>query len=106
MRSIAFSTHVPMAAGINSSFVGKATAPKTTNGSPDASLKIAKPSIVGTNLAVTGQALHNTFRPGFNFSPRFNGRTTHLVLLLLKDIYFFRPGGCKPTAILRHSYLI
>src|ERR1700683_1709976 len=78
MKSIAFSNLTPMAMAINSSFSGKVTAPKIMNGLQDAYLKIVKSSIVGTNLAVTGQALHDTFCPGFNFSPRFNGQTTHL----------------------------
>jgi hypothetical protein len=44
------------------------------------------------------------FRLGFNFSPRFNSRTTHPFFLAdVEDIYIFRPGGCKPMDLLRHS---
>jgi len=104
-KSIASSTHAHAAAAINSSFAGKASAPKTMNGSLADSWKIARSSIGGMNLGVTVLALHDTFRPGFNFSPRFNGRTTHPLWLMSRSIYFFSLGGCKPTAVQRHSYL-
>jgi phosphopentomutase len=55
------------AAAFNTSFVGKVTDLKTTNGFLDAYLKTARHSIVGVNLVVMDQALHDTFH-GFNFS--------------------------------------
>jgi hypothetical protein len=41
---------------------------------------------------VTVLALHDTFRPGFNFSPQFNSRTTHPPSLVDVEKYlFFKP---------------
>jgi hypothetical protein len=82
-KSIEYLTRALMAVVINSSLDEKVTALKTTNGSRGVYLKIARSLIIGMSLGVTGQALHDTFLPGFNFSPRFNGRTMHLFFFWL-----------------------
>jgi hypothetical protein len=63
------STLAHMAGVTNSLYNGKGLVPRMMNGSALAFLKTVRPLMFGTNLVVTVQALHNTFRQGLKISP-------------------------------------
>jgi hypothetical protein len=68
MKLTKLSTLVLAAVAINTLCVGKATDRRMTNGYLVIYSKTAKHLIDGLNLVVMDQALHDTFRFGFNFS--------------------------------------